>query len=325
MNLSKKKPACTLLFSLLLTLFYPFQGCADNHPGLTETIKQLEKRLDARVGVAVYDAGTGQNWQYHADDRFPMTSTFKTLACATLLSRVDTGQEKLDRKVTFEESDLVTYSPVTKTRTGQSGMSFSELCEATMLMSDNSVANFIVEVVGGPQALTTFMRSIGDKITRLDRREPDLNEASPGDVRDTTTPNAMAQTLKSLVLGHALSQHSRQQLTDWLKGNKVGDALFRAGVPDTWIVADRTGAGGYGSRSIAAIMWPPEGEPVIATVYMTETEATFDVRNAAIAEIGEAIAGEVTFQRVKNQRTIGKNRSRKYFRTQIKSKRCTKF
>lgn len=263
---------------------------------LIRTVKQIEVDLDARVGIAVYDKETNHNWEYRADDRFPMSSTFKTLACAALLARVDSGQEQLERTVVFNESELVTYSPVTETRVGDPGMSLDELCEATMSTSDNSAANFILEAIGGPEALTQFMRSIGDEITQLDRWETDLNEAVPGDERDTTTPNAMAMTLEQLVLGGTLSLESRQKLENWLKGNEVGDALFRASVPCDWEIGDRTGAGGYGSRSIAAIMWPPQREPVIATVYITETDASFDDRNAAIAEIGKAIIKAVMVQ-----------------------------
>jgi len=278
----------TLITFVILALSSPAQSQENDE--LIEAVKRIEEKLGARIGIAVYDEETGRNWQYHADDRFPITSTFKTLACATLLSRVDAEQEQLDRILTFEESTLVTYSPITKARVGTNGMSLSELCEATMFMSDNTAANLILDTIGGPAAITAFTRSIGDEVTRLDRREPDLNEAAPGDERDTTTPNAMAITLRTLVLGDALSEQSREQLAEWLKGNKVGDALFRIGVPSDWIVGDRTGAGGNGSRSIAAIMWPPKREPIIATVYIAETEASFDARNAAIAEIGKLIA-----------------------------------
>lgn len=280
----------TLSFFLLT-----FSGHAEGND-LIATVQQVEANLDARVGITVEDKETNQNWQYHADDRFPMNSTFKTLACAALLARVDSGQEQLERIVTFDESEIVTYSPITEARVGPLGMSLGELCEATMSMSDNSAANFILEAIGGPQALTQFLRSIGDEVTRLDRWETDLNEALPGDERDTTTPNAMAMTLEQLVLGETLSLESRQKLENWLKGNEVGDDLLRAGVPDDWEIGDRTGAGGYGSRSIAAVMWPPQREPAIATIYITETEASFDDRNAAIAEIGAAIAEAVMAQ-----------------------------
>lgn len=266
---------------------------AIHHDNLIKTVEQVEKSLDARIGIAVYDEQSGRQWEYHADDRFPMASTFKTLACAALLFRVDRREERLDRMVAIKQGDLVTYSPITKRRVGSGGMSLSELCEAAIFMSDNSAANFILDAIGGPAALTEFVRSIGDKITRLDRREPGLNEATPGDIRDTTTPNSMAIIMKKIVLMDVLSSVSRQQLTDWLVGNKVGDALFRAGVPKDWKIGDKTGGGGHGSRSIAAVMWPPGRAPVIATVYITETDASFKDRNTAIAKIGKAIADAV--------------------------------
>lgn len=260
---------------------------------LIETVKQVEARLEARVGMYVRDEETGRRWTYNADDRFPMASTFKSLACAALLARVDTGEERLDRVVTFGKSDLVPYSPVTKERVGADGMSLGEVCHATMTVSDNTAANLVMGAIGGPAGLTAFIRSTGDKATRLDRWETDLNDATPGDPRDTTTPKAMARTLRRLAFEEVLSLDSRAQLKDWLKGSQVSDALFRAGVPDDWTVGDRTGAGGYGTRTIAAILWPPGRQPVIATVYITETEASFDARNAAIADIGEAIAAAV--------------------------------
>ena len=270
-------------------------ACAnpDHRDNLAETVKQVEEHLDARIGIAVHDEQSGRRWEYNTNDRFPMLSTFKTLACAVLLSRVDAGKEDLDRVMTIEQNDLVTYSPITETRVGSAGMSLAELCEAAMFMSDNSAANLILDAIGGPGALTDFMRSIGDETTRLDRREPDLNEATPGDLRDTTTPNSMAMAYKKIVLGDVLSPKSRQMLADWLVGNKVGDALLRTGVPNDWKVGDRTGTGGHGSRAVAAIMWPPGRAPVVAVVYITETDATIDDRNAAMAKIGKAIADAV--------------------------------
>ena len=256
---------------------------------LMDTVKRVEDRLDARVGVAIYDEETGRNWQYHADDRFPMTSTFKALACGGVLARVDAGKEDLDRAIKVRQRDLVTYSPVTEKRVGAPGMKLSEMCEAALSVSDNTAANVVLDSLDGPQGFTRFMRSIGDEVTRLDRRETGLNQAVPGDPRDTTTPNAIAAGLRKLVLGDVLTPASRRRLTDWLIGNKVGDALLRAGVPKDWRVADKTGGGGHGSRSIVAVMWPPHRKPVIAAIYITETDALFGARNAAIAEIGTAL------------------------------------
>lgn len=281
-----------LIFSIF-TLVVPLTTNAADADALIDVVKEVEQRLNARLGLAVHDMETTRRWEYQSNERFPLTSTFKTLACATLLDKVDSEEEKLGRVVTFDETDLVAYSPVTEKYAGTEGMSLAELCSATLSTSDNSAANFILSAIGGPEAVTSFLRSIGDKVTRLDRWEPALNEAAPKDERDTTTANAMIMTLEKLVIGETLSTAARQQLQFWLENNQVGGALFRAGVPNDWVIADRTGAGGHGSRSITAVMWPPGRKAVVAALYITETDASFDDRNAAIAKIGAAIAQAV--------------------------------
>lgn len=256
---------------------------------LLEMVKTVEQRLDARVGVALYDGASGETWDYHGDDRFPMTSTFKTLACAALLAKADSGAADLDQRVTFGKEALVTYSPVTEIHTGEPGMTLEELCEATMATSDNTAANLVLSALGGPGSVTRFARDLGDAITRLDRTETTLNEATPGDPRDTTTPNAMVHNLRKLVLGNALAADSRNTLISWLRGNRVSDNLLRAAIPQEWTIGDRSGAGGHGSRSIAAVLWPPGRQPLVIAIYITETEASFDERNQAIADIGKAV------------------------------------
>ncbi|MFC0702029.1 MULTISPECIES: class A beta-lactamase [Marinobacter] len=284
-------------FVVFFIAIFPSIAPADDDNSLIKTVERIADELGARVGFSAYDVESDQHWEYHADQRFAMSSTFKTLACAALLQRVDAGQENLDRKVSFSESDLVTYSPVTEKYAGGQALTLSDLCEAALTMSDNTAANLILRVLGGPAQVTSFARGLGDGVTRLDRWETELNEAAPSDQRDTTTPNAMVKNLQSLLLGDALSVKSRDQLRDWLERNQVADGLFRAVVPEGWIVADRTGAGGFGSRSITAIIWPPERQPIIVALYLTETEASFSKRNDAIAEIGKALILTVNFGR----------------------------
>ncbi|MBM1144904.1 class A beta-lactamase [Alcanivorax sp. ZXX171] len=257
-----------------------------------DTVKQVENRLQARVGVAVSDLGGDRTWRHNADQRFPLASTFKVLACGALLHKVDAGDESLERVIHFKKQDLVTYSPETQQHL-DSGMTLGALCEAAITQSDNTAANLLLDRLDGPAGLTRFLRGIGDDTTRLDRRETELNEGTPGDPRDTTTPDAMLATLRVLVFGDVLSESSRQQLLQWMKDDKIADALLRAGIPDDWTIGDKTGAGGHGSRAIIAVMWPPQQEPVLAAIYITETDASMDQRNAAIAEIGRALAAAV--------------------------------
>jgi beta-lactamase class A len=256
---------------------------------LSQKVVELEKQLNARIGVVVLGEASDQRWQYRPNERFPLNSTFKTLACAALLKRVDEGHVGLDQVVTFSSEDLVAYSPVTSQLVGGSDMTLDQICLAAMTMSDNTAANLVLKSIGGPAGLNDFLRSIGDQVTRLDRWETDLNSTIPGDERDTSTPYAMAQTLRKLILGEIISTSSTIKLKRWLTMNTTAGMLLRPSLPQGWIMGDRTGAGDYGSRSITAAVWLPQYSPLMVTIYVTETEATFEEQNAAIAEIGEVI------------------------------------
>jgi beta-lactamase class A len=240
--------------------------------------------------VAVLDLATGRRTLHRGDERFAMCSTFKFLATALVLARVDRRLESLDRRLTFTELDLLSYSPVTKARVGALGMSIEEICHAAMTWSDNTAANLLLASFGGPPALTAFARSLGDTVTRSDRIEPDLNEALPGDPRDTTTPLAMAENVRRLVVGDALGAQSRERLTTWLVANKTGDARLRAGFPKAWRVGDKTGTGGQNTTNDIAIAWPPDREPVIVSAYYAESPASLGDRSAVLADVARIVA-----------------------------------
>ncbi|MBV8509166.1 MAG: class A beta-lactamase [Xanthobacteraceae bacterium] len=258
-------------------------------PFLTEELTRIESGSGGRLGVAILDTGTQRHAEHRAAELFPMCSTFKLLASAAVLKRCDNGQDQLQRRIKFQASDLVTYSPVTKDHVGGDGMTLAELCAAALNYSDNTAANLLLASLGGPQALTAYARSIGDPVTRLDRIEPDLNEAVPGDPRDTTTPAAMLQNLHTLLFGEVLSAASKDQLTVWLLGNRTGDARLRAALPPGWRCGDKTGSGERGSTNDIGVIWPPQGAPIVVTVYLTETAAASEARNATLADVGRAI------------------------------------
>lgn len=227
---------------------------------------------------------------HRGDEQFPLCSTFKCLAAAFVLSRVDKGEEKLDRRIIFSKTDLVTYSPITEKHADGSGMTIAEICEAAVTISDNTAGNLMLDSFGGPAALTGYLRLLGDKVTRLDRRETELGEAAPGDPRDTTTPLAMLELLQNIVLGDALTPGSRDRLTEWLVGNKTGDKRLRAGLPKEWHVGDKTGAGNHNATNDVAIVWSPDRAPRIVTAYYIEADGSDDERNAVLADVGRLVA-----------------------------------
>lgn len=230
----------------------------------------LESRFDARVGVVAVDTGTGRTLTWRGDERFAFASTIKAPLAAVVLDR--TSDAELDTRVTYTQADLVPYSPVTEHRV-DSGMSLRELGAAAVRYSDNTAANLLLAEVGGPPGLEAALAEYGDNVTRVDRIEPDLNTAVPGDPRDTSTPAAMAATLRAVAVDDALEPDDRAQLLVWLRGNTTGNDVIRAGTPAGWEVGDKTGSGGFGTRNDIAVLWPPGGAAPVVLAVMSSREA----------------------------------------------------
>ncbi|AIY75211.1 beta-lactamase 1 [Bacillus cereus] len=247
---------------------------------------KLEQKFDARLGVYAIDTGTNQTISYRPNERFAFASTYKALAAGVLLQQnsIDT----LNEVITFTKEDLVDYSPVTEKHV-DTGMKLGEIAEAAVRYSDNTAGNILFHKIGGPKGCGGGLRKMGDRVTMSDRFETELNEAIPGDIRDTSTAKAIARNLKDFTIGNALPHQKRNILTDWMKGNATGDKLIRAGVPTDWVVADKSGAGSYGTRNDIAIVWPPNRSPIIIAILSSkdEKEATYD--NQLIKEAAEVV------------------------------------
>jgi beta-lactamase class A len=251
----------------------------------------IEARLGGRLGVAALYPGTGKHIAHRAIERFPMCSTFKFLLVAAILSRVDANREKLDRFIRYTKADLLDYAPITEAHVQEGGMTVSALCAAAAEYSDNTAANLLLAAIGGPPAVTRYARSLGDPVTRLDRNEPALNTAIPGDPRDTTSPSAMLRDMQTLLLEErALSSGSRAQLETWMLANTTGAASLRAGLPSAWRVGDKTGSGGNGATNDIAICWSPNRAPILITAYFVGSRASSTDRYAALAEVGRIVA-----------------------------------
>lgn len=253
-------------------------------------LAEIERRNGGRLGVAILDTATGGRIENRPHERFPLCSTHKFLSAAFVLHRVDRGEESLNRRIAFGEDQLVPYSPATEKHAGAEPMTLRAICEAAITLSDNTAANLMLASFGGPAALTRYLRTLGDHVTRLDRTEPTLNESTPGDPRDTTSPAAMARTMGRIVLGNALSRRSRQQMAAWLVASTTGGKRLRAGMPRDWRVGDKTGSGHHGVVNDIAVAWPPGRAPLIVIAYYAESQAPDEQREAVLAEVGKIAA-----------------------------------
>jgi beta-lactamase class A len=278
----------TALVAALLIL--PLQAAPPVVPASAAArLAALEARAGGRLGVAVLDTGSGRRLGHRGGERFPLCSTFKVLLAGAVLARVDAGQEALDRRLSYSQADLLDYAPVTTAHVAEGGLTVRDLCAAAVEVSDNTAANLLLRTLGGPGAITAFARSLGDPVTRLDRTEPTLNTALPGDPRDTTTPTALVDTLRALLLGPALKLASRQRLEGWMAACTTGRNRLRAGLPADWSVGDKTGSGERGTVNDVAILRPPHRAPILVAVYYTGSSAPMEDRNAVLAEVGRIV------------------------------------
>lgn len=259
---------------------------------IQEKLAALEASSGGRLGVAAINMSNNTRIQYRADERFPFCSTFKTLLAAAILKQSMTDCQLLQEKINYTKEDLEpSWSPVAEKNLAN-GMTVSEMCGAVMMQSDNTAANILIKKLGGPSSVTNFARSIGDNAFRLDRWEPELNTAVPDDVRDTTTPVAMANSLQQLTLGKALASSQREQLQQWLKDNTTGASRIHAGVPKGWVVGDKTGSGAYGVTNDIGVIWPPHCAPIVVAIYLAQNKKDAPRREDILASATHIIISE---------------------------------
>ncbi len=251
----------------------------------------IHRHIGGRLGVHALDAGSGRRIGFDDDGRYAMASTFKLPLAAALLWQVDRGAFGLERTLPIERKDLLPNSPVVEAKLAEraANMTIRELCEAIIVRSDNAAANLLLAGIGGPAAFTTFVRSLGDEVTRLDRMEPHLNSNLPGDPRDTTTPRAMVDTMAKLFTDGVLSLGSRALLIEWTTASTTGLDRVRAGMPKNWQVGDKTGTAN-GAVNDLAVAWPPQRKPIFVAVYMSESKLPLEELKAAHADIGALVA-----------------------------------
>jgi beta-lactamase class A len=253
-------------------------------------LSSLEQEIGGRIGLAALDTGSGVDLGHRADERFAMCSTFKLMLAAAVLARVDAGELHLDQTVRYGRADLLSTSPVSAAHVESGALSIEALAQAVVEVSDNTAANQLLALIGGPPGYTSYVRSIGDTHTRLDRIELALNSNLPGDARDTTLPSAMLADMTRTLTGNALSAASRERLLQWMKNCQTGRERLRAQLPAGWEAGDKTGTGARGAVNDLAILWPPKRAPILIACYLTGSERPTESLNGVHARIGALVA-----------------------------------
>jgi beta-lactamase class A len=282
----------TLIAGLPLLTAAPTLAKPDRFAALRRAIPRIERSAGGPIGISLLDTHTGERFGHRANDRFPLCSTFKLLLAARLLHGADKQQWAMSERLPVTKADMLFNAPFTEKRIGGSA-SLLELAEAMAVLSDNPAANIALARVGGPGALTSWLRSVGDTATRLDRNEPEMNNETPGDPRDTSTPAAMLATSRALVEGRILSPAARRTLFGWMAASKTADTMIRAALPLGWQEANKTGAGSWRARNIVSVITPPGRKPIWVAAYLFAAKSELAERNRQFVPLGRAIVESV--------------------------------
>lgn len=279
----------------LLLLPASLASCAVNPapPQADMTFAAIEQRSGGRLGVSLVGNGGEALLTYRENERFPTCSTFKTLLAAMVLDGAEEGRWSLYQAMVFSSSDVLDYAPYVKSRIGTGSVPVGDAAGAAVTLSDNSAANLLYRLIGGPESLRDWLRTGGDLATNPSRTEPGLNENLPGDLRDTTTPLAMARTVQRLVTGDRLSVSSRRTLEGWLRASETGTTRIRAGLPSAWTVGDKTGTCGGANPAfadVAVIRLSDGSAPYTLSVYLDRPAVGSAEADAAIADAARVAA-----------------------------------
>jgi beta-lactamase class A len=253
-------------------------------------LAQLEQGAGGRLGVFALNTADGTQIGHRADERFAFCSTFKVILIGAILARSTQAAGLMQQRIHYTADEVVRYSAVTAGHVDD-GMTVAELCAAAIQRSDDTAANLLIKLLGGPDAVTAYARSIGNPVFRLDRLETSLNDAVPGDPRDTASPAAMARSLHALTLGEALPLAQRTQLLDWLRGNRMGAQRIGAALPAGWTSGDKTGTGDYGTANDLGLIWPPSRAPIVLGIYHTQAQQDAKAREDVIAAAARIVVG----------------------------------
>ncbi len=308
MNNTLTKNLLSLIFMVLFITIHSAAYAVQN-ASLTIQAKlaSLENTANGQLGVYAINTGNNQSIEYHANKRFPLCSTNKVMGVAAILKKSETHPDLLQKKITYTKSELLVWSPATEKHVN-SGMTISELGKAAITLSDNAAINLIMKELGSPQKVTDFARCIGDDTFKLDRWELELNTTLPGDMRDTSTPKAMGNSLRKLVLGNVLAVKQRNLLQTWLIGNTTGDARIRAGTPKGWVVGDKTGTcGHYGTTNDVGIIWPKDGAPIVIAIYFTQPKEDAPARDDVIADTTQIVLQLLANTKIENASPLRMN------------------
>jgi beta-lactamase class A len=253
---------------------------------LAERLRLISSRAGGTVGVAVIHVETGRVVSIEGAKPLPLYSVFKLPLAVSVLKNVEENRLLLEKKIRITPEDVVPGSqfnldlwrkPVER--------SVRELLEVSIVRSDNTSSDKLLELVGGPAAVTARMRSMGFA-------NIDIHSSVHQYVAQRTNPNTgpaedLAQLLAQLQAGNILRPPQLEVLLGFMGRAMTGEARLRGTLPKGTPVADKTGTGEAGSSTNdVGIITLPEGKGHLAmAVLISGSKLPAEEQEKLIAEL----------------------------------------
>jgi len=244
--------------------------------GFEARLANLASAAQGRIGVAAVDLSNGKGVSVMGDQPFPLASTGKIAIVATFLEGVDQGRFRLtDRFPLMYPLPSRRFSSAVAPVHPGAMLTAEQLIELAITRSDNHATDALLAAIGGPQAVTRWLRKAGVNGIRLDRDIATLvrddgvvDPARTIDPRDSTTPQAMAVLLAGLYQGQWLSPQSREVLLGAMSRCRTGLHRMKALLPGDAMVGHKTGTLSNTSSDVGIIR-SADGRTIVVAIYVT--------------------------------------------------------
>lgn len=289
----------TLLFLSILFLTY-CQTSKNTTDALRSKIQEIVSSKSAIVGVSIIGNNGKDTISLHGDRRFPMQSVFKFHIALAVLSEVDKGNLSLDQKIIISKDDLLPddfWSPLRDENPNGGVFTIARLIQYSVSNSDNTACDVLIRLIGTPKTVEEYFKKNNIKEIQITFNEKDMQAEWENMFQNWTTPKAASETLKMFYenKNNLLSKKSYDFFWKTNIETTTGNNRIKGQLPEGTIVAHKTGWSGTNEETgITAavnnigIVFLPNGEYFIISVFVTESKESFDTNEKIIADIAKA-------------------------------------
>lgn len=274
------------------------------------------------MGISVLDLQSGKTWRVNADQSYPMMSVFKAPVAATVLDRIEHGQNSFDQTITLTRADLENGIIRQQFHGAQMRFSVRQLLGYMVSQSDNTAVDALLRLIGGPAVVQSYLHAHGIDGLHVEHDEAGntrlfnalaIGEQAPANETDAqqdqrylrgyrmfladpgnrSTPYAAVLFLHKLWQRELLSPASTTYLLDLMNAQVVPNRM-RAGLPEGVRLADKCGTSDTidgltaAYNDIGILTWP-DGHTVIVAAFLSASNSPEAERERLYVDLAKSV------------------------------------